>query len=91
MRYLNLYTLRAQCAVFLGLLSACLYDMSVNRHAGYVALDASAAIFATQVLFLMVALLLIAMLLERYVRPLSRAGALMTGFCGYALISFVAL
>jgi len=43
------------------------------------------------ILFWVIAFLALAVLLERYVRPLSRMGAISTGFCGYALMSFLIL
>ena len=75
--------------VFLGILTACLFDLAFKGRFG----DAPFQLPAQELIMFsclwLVALALIAVLLERYVRPYSNTGAIMTGFCGYALMSFL--
>lgn len=75
--------------VFAGVFFAFMFDSLVNRRVRHVTFD----IYELTWLFWLtlggMALFLCAVLLERYVRPLSTVGALSTGFCGYALASFI--
>ncbi len=75
--------------VFLGVLFACAFDLLVNFRFRQVVLDFYKPVWIAWMLLALLALFLGASFLERYVRPLSTAGAISTGFCGYALISFL--
>lgn len=75
--------------VFAGVLFACAFDLLVNFRFRQVVLDFYKPVWIAWLLLALLALFLVASFLERYVRPLSTMGALSTGFCGYALASFI--
>jgi len=89
MRLTNSYVLRMQLAIYFGLIAAVSFDLTVHTRAEYPGLSAPADRLLLNAAVIMLLLFIMAMALERYVRPLSRAGALMTGFCGYALLRFL--
>ncbi len=88
MRNFKPYVLWTQVVTFLGILLACLFDTAFHARASALGLD-TAFITLAEAAALFMALLVLAVCLERYVRPLSRSGALMTGVCGYAVMALV--
>ena len=95
MTVLTSYNMRRVFFVFAGVFSAAVFDLGVNSPMAALNFydvsahgDSMASVF---VLLWALILGLLAFALERYVRPMSRIGAISTGFCGYALISFLAL
>ena len=75
--------------VFLGVLAACLFDLAFKARFGDAPFQLQLKDLLSLACVWLLALILMAVLLERYVRPLSHTGAIMTGFCGYALLSFL--
>lgn len=75
--------------VFLGVLTAGLFDLAFKARFGEAVFQRPPRELLVLSLCGFVVLILLSVLLERYVRPLSRVGAIMTGFCGYALLSFL--
>jgi len=80
------YKLRSQLIVFLGIVAAFVIDLAVKRGADYWGwadqLTPGPMVYAGAA----IGFGLLAISLEGYVKPLSRTGALMTGFCGYAVL-----
>lgn len=92
MTYFIPLRLRRALIVFAGVISACLFDLGIKDQGRdpVIILDHSEIGYIAGVGFLgLFVLMAIAAMLERYVRPLSNVGAISTGFCGYALISFL--
>ena len=82
------YVFWTQIVTFVGIVLACLLDNALNPRAGGFAIE-PAFITLAEIAAVFTGLLLLAICLERYVRPLSRSGALMTGVCGYAVMALV--
>ncbi len=92
MMRLNIYALTHQFVILVGLICGGVIDIGMRTGGmDYWALDLMffRPVWGPVSLFGLSCL--IAFALERYVRPLSRRGSLMTGFCGYAVLAlFVA-
>ena len=84
----RVYVFWTQVVTFLGIVLACLLDNALNTRAGGYAFE-PAFITLAEIIGVFTGVLVLAICLERYVRPLSRSGALMTGVCGYAVMALV--
>lgn len=89
MRIVKTINLQRKLLVFSGVLFACMFDLIVNFKIRQIVLDLYKPVWIGWFILALLALTMWAVLLERYVRPLSTVGAISTGFCGYALASFL--
>lgn len=83
----SLYRAQNQLAVLFGLFCGALIDLAVRAGApDYWFWDAFYVRPLSSALLLVGSLCVLAIWLEGYIKPLSHIGALMTGFCCYAVI-----